>query len=74
MRKLLSSKKLFCIPWLLAGDTILVSYPDKFDSPEYQEMLLKKQEDRENYKTKQQTNVSVPNIGPTKDQLNKLSR
>jgi len=39
MRKLLHSKKLFCIPWLLAGDTILVNYPDKYDSPEYREML-----------------------------------
>jgi hypothetical protein len=39
MRKLLQSKKLFCIPWLLVGDTILVNYPDKYDSKEYREHL-----------------------------------
>ena len=44
MRKLLMAKKLFCIPWLLAGDSILSSYPDKYDSPEYRQMLIVKQQ------------------------------
>lgn len=30
MRKLQAIKKLFCLPWLLAGDTLLASYPDKY--------------------------------------------
>jgi len=37
MLSLLQCKKLFCIPWLLASDTILVSYPDKYDSEEFLE-------------------------------------
>ena len=73
MRKLLHSKKLFSIPWLLAGDTILVNYPDKFDCPEYQAMLQKKREAREEQNSKP-ANVTVPQVGPTKDQLNKLTR
>ena len=35
MRKLLQCKKLFCIPWLLVGETLLISYPDKYDSQEF---------------------------------------
>lgn len=35
MRQLMQVKKLFCIPWLLAGDVLLIHYPDKFDSDEY---------------------------------------
>ena len=35
MRELLLCKKLFCIPWLLVGDSILIEYPDKYDSEEY---------------------------------------
>lgn len=30
MRKLQAIKKLFCVPWLLAGDTLLAAYPDKY--------------------------------------------
>jgi len=41
MRKLLKAKKLFCIPWLLAGDIILVNYPDKYDSQEYKDHIRK---------------------------------
>lgn len=36
MRKILQQKKLFSIPWLLAGDILLCHYPDKYDSPEFQ--------------------------------------
>ena len=36
MRRILQAKKLFCIPWLLVGDILLTSYPDKYDSEEYQ--------------------------------------
>ena len=38
MRKLLQCKKLFCIPWLLVGETLLINYPDKYDSAEFLEM------------------------------------
>lgn len=43
MRKLLMSKKLFCIPWLLAGDVLLVNYPDKYDTAEYKEHIRQMQ-------------------------------
>lgn len=29
LRKLLAIRKLFCVPWLLAGDTLMSLYPDK---------------------------------------------
>lgn len=35
MRKILQLKKIFCLPWLIAGDILLVNYPDKYDTPEY---------------------------------------
>lgn len=41
MRKLLQCKKLFCIPWLLVGEILLINYPDKYDSPEFLEMAGK---------------------------------
>jgi hypothetical protein len=61
---------------VLAGDIILVNYPDKFDSEEYREMIRKKQEARE-VRERQQVVKVATNSGveqPTKDQLNKLSR
>jgi len=39
MLALLQCKKIFCIPWLLVGDTILVNYPDKYDTEEFRQKI-----------------------------------
>ena len=43
MRKIVKLKKIFCLPWLIAGDILLVNYPDKYDSAEYKEKIRKMQ-------------------------------
>ena len=40
MRKLHYIKKLFCVPWLIAGDTLLCYYPDIYKKD--QENFIKK--------------------------------
>jgi hypothetical protein len=42
MRELMTCKKIFCVAWLLVGDTLLVEYPDKYDDPEYRQQLLQR--------------------------------
>jgi hypothetical protein len=39
MLALLQCKKIFCIPWLLASDTLLTNYPDKYDSEEFKQQI-----------------------------------
>lgn len=57
LRKLLHQKKLFSIPWLLAGDILLCHYPDKYDNASYMAKLrhasLRKQKSGEQARRRQ---------------------
>jgi hypothetical protein len=43
LRKLHQIKKLFCIPWILAGDTLLCYYPDMYKQDQERFIIKRKQ-------------------------------
>lgn len=40
LAQILKFKKIFCVPWVLAGDILMNSYPDKYDSDEFKNQVM----------------------------------